>query len=123
MGERGLVVANAVHDRQPAVLVEPLEAGHPRLEAEGVIDLAQLVGADAEPRPGAIVGIVAIRHDRIQSVIGAGKFDDDENAPRRGSLGGASDSAKRHGHAKCREAAGIEAEAQHFATGDIAAVM
>ena len=45
MGERGLVVANAVHDRQPTILLEPLEAGHPRLEAEGVIDLAQLVSS------------------------------------------------------------------------------
>jgi hypothetical protein len=64
-------VADAVHDRQRAILIEPLEAGHRRLEAERVVDLAQLVCADAEPRPGAIIRIVAIRHDRVQSVVGA----------------------------------------------------
>ncbi len=122
MGERRLVVADAVHDREPALLVEPLEAGHSRLEAERVIDLAQLVGADAEPRPGAVVIIVAIGHDGVQSVIGAGKLDDDENTPGRRGLCGAGDSAKRHGYAKRGQPAGIKAEAQHFATGNIAAM-
>jgi hypothetical protein len=111
MGERGLIVAGAVHDRQRAILIEPLEPGHCRLEAERVVDLAQLVGADAEPRPGAIVGVVAERHDGVQSVVGAGELNDDENAPRRCGLGGARDSADRHGYAKRREPSGVEAEA------------
>ena len=35
---------------------------------------------DAELRPGAVVGRIAVRHDSIQPVVAAGQLDDDQDA-------------------------------------------
>ena len=62
-----MVVAAAVDDRQQAVLVEPLEADHRRMEAEAVGDLDDLALGDPELRPGAVVRGVAERARRCSS--------------------------------------------------------
>ena len=45
-----------------------------------IVELAQLVGLDADLRPRAIVRIVGVGHDGIQSVVAAGQLEDDQNA-------------------------------------------
>jgi hypothetical protein len=84
--ERRLVIADAVDDREMAVLVEPLHAGHVRLEAEMIVELAQLVGPDADLRTRPVIGVVAIGHHGVEPVIAAGELDDDQDAAglRRG---------------------------------------
>ena len=80
MGERGLVVANAVHDREVAVLVEALHAGHGVLQAEMIIELAHARRLDADARPGAIIGVVAVGHDGVEAVIAPRKLDHHQDA-------------------------------------------
>ena len=80
MRERRLVVADAMHDREMAVLVETLEPRHGRLKAEMLIDLAQAFLPDADARPGAVVGVIAIGHDRVEAVVAAGQFDHHQDA-------------------------------------------
>jgi hypothetical protein len=63
-----------------AVLVETFHARHRVLEAEMIVELAQLVGTDADLRPRLVIGVVAIGHHRVEPVIAAGQFDDDEDA-------------------------------------------
>ena len=75
-----MVVAAAMDDRQQAVLVEPLEADHRRMEAEAVGGLDDLALGDSEFRPRAIVRGVAVRHDGVQAIVAARQLDDDENA-------------------------------------------
>ena len=66
-----MVVAAAVHDRHQAILVEPLEADHRRMESEAVGEFDRLVLRNPQVRPGAIVRGVAERNDRVQAVIAA----------------------------------------------------
>jgi hypothetical protein len=80
MRERRLVVADAMHDREMAVLVEALEPRHGRLKAEMLIDLAQAFLPDADAGPRAVVGVIAIGHDRIEAVVAAGQFDHHQDA-------------------------------------------
>ena len=74
-----MVVAAAVDDRQQAVLVEPLEPDHRRMEAEAVGGLDDLALGDSQLRPSAVVRRVAVRHDGVQAVVAARQLDDDEN--------------------------------------------
>ena len=75
-----MIVAAAVDDAEHAVLVQPLEADHRRMKAEAVGGLEHVALLDPELRPGAVVGRIAVRHDRVQPVVAAGQLDDDENA-------------------------------------------
>ena len=77
MGERGPRVAAAVHDRQMPILVEPLEARHALAETEVLVDLAQLLGPDAEVGTMAVVGIVPVGDHRVEAVVAAGELHDD----------------------------------------------
>src|SRR6266446_3591881 len=72
MGERRLVIADTMDDREMAVLVEALESRHGRLKAEMLIELAQPFLPDANARPGLVVGVIAIRHDRVEPIVAAG---------------------------------------------------
>ena len=84
------------------------------LEAEMIVELAQLVGPDADLRARLVIGVVAIGHHGVEPVIAAGEFDHDEDAAglrrrRRGGLrkerraaetGGAEDDAAEAGAQK-----------------------
>ena len=50
------------------------------MKAEPVGRLEDLALLDAQMRPRAIVGRVAVGHDGIQAVVTACEFDDDQNA-------------------------------------------
>ncbi len=75
-----MLVADALDDGHVAVLVEPLEAGHPCREAEMVVDLAQALRRQSKPRPCPVIGIVAEWNDGVQPIVGTGQFDHDEDA-------------------------------------------
>src|SRR6266568_2267321 len=80
-----------MHDRELAVLVEALEPRHGRLKAEMLIELAQPFLPDADAGPGAVVGVIAIGHDRVEPVVAAGELDHHQDAAvlrrlRRGRL-------------------------------------
>ena len=44
-----------------------------------VVEFAHFVGLDADGRAMPVIGVVAMRHDRVQAVIAAGKFHADQN--------------------------------------------
>ena len=75
-----MIVAAAVHDAEHAVLVQPLEPDHRGMKAEAVGGLEHVAILDPEIRPGAVVGRVGVRNDRIQPVVAAGQLDDDQDA-------------------------------------------
>src|SRR5262245_64581312 len=120
MGERWLVVADAVHDGEMPILVEPLEPRHGRLQAEMLIELAQPLRLEADARPRAIVGIIAIGHDRVEPVIAAGKLDHDQDAAllRRG--GGLRPERRALEIAGGAQSEAAETQAQEIAAGDAA---
>jgi hypothetical protein len=119
MGERGLVVADAVHDGEMAVLVEALEARHGRLKAEMLIEPAQPFLLDADAGSGGVVSVIAIGHDRVEAVVAAGQFDDDQDAAvlRGGRLRPERRALEIAGCAKDEAA---EACTQEIAAGDAA---
>ena len=105
-----MVVADAVHDRQ---LSHPCTAARSRPWSAGsrnVVDLAQLVGADAELRPRAVIGVVAIRHDGVQSVIGARQFNHDQDALRRSASAARAIPPTDMGTPSAASHSGVEAE-------------
>jgi hypothetical protein len=74
-----MVVAAAVDDPKHPVLVEPLEPDHRRMKAEALAGLDRVVLCDSKLRPCAVVGRIAVRHDRVQAVVAAGQLDHDED--------------------------------------------
>ena len=82
-----MVVAHALHDRDFAIVVQPLHAGHRLLPAEVGIDLQHVFLFDADRRPMLVVHRIAVRHDRVQPVVSAEPFEDDQDLPRVGCGG------------------------------------
>ena len=80
MREGRLRVAATVHDGHLAVLVQPLESRHSRVEAVAFIDLAQFLGPDPDFRPMPVIGVVRVRHERVQSVVAARQLEHDQDA-------------------------------------------
>ena len=58
---------------------EPLHLVHPRVEAAVVVELEHFLLAKRERRPRLVVEVVTIGGDRVESVVAAGQFDDDED--------------------------------------------
>ncbi len=79
MRQARVVVSAAVDDGHPAVLVQTLEPDHRRMEAEVIVDLEDLARRNSDVRPGAVVRRVAMRHDRVEAVVPARQFEDDED--------------------------------------------
>src|SRR5262245_30892203 len=82
MAQAGMVVAASMYDRQKAILVEPLEPHHRRVEPETVRNLDNLPLADSEIRPRPIVRRIAEGDDGVETVVATGELDHDENALR-----------------------------------------
>ncbi|MFO0926247.1 MAG: hypothetical protein U0736_04300 [Gemmataceae bacterium] len=88
----GRRVAHPLHHRQQPVAVQPVKRRHARMEAEAVLQLQHLAGAQPQRRPAAGIGVVLVRHHRVQPVVAAGQLNDDEDGVaaavgRRGGLG------------------------------------
>ena len=75
MRERGLLVTAAVNHGQLAVFVELLETRHAGVPAVVVVDLEQPLCPYAQRRAVAVIGIVAIGHQRVQAVVAARQLD------------------------------------------------
>src|ERR1700735_2521470 len=80
MREAGVVITNPMDDRELTVFEQAFESCHTGLNSELVVELAKLVRPQPELGPRTVVGIVCVRYDGIQAVIGAGEFDHDEDA-------------------------------------------
>ena len=119
MGEGGVVVAAAVRDREAAVLIQALEPRHPRAEGEVVVDRAELRPPEPDRRPVAVVGVVAVGHERVEPVVAAGelKHQQDPVVGRglRGEGGGGPAEEPRHDGAHADAA---QAGAQRLAAGE-----
>ena len=77
--ERWLRVADALDDRDLALVVERLHALEVLVEAEVVRDRQRLVRGFTELRPQVAVGLVMQRDDRLQAVVAAGELDHHED--------------------------------------------
>ena len=91
--QRRVVVPAGVHDRQVAVLVQALEPGHGRMQAEMVGQRTYLFAGNADRGPFPVIDVVAVRHHGIEPVVAARQFDHDQNPfgvgmPGRGVLRG-----------------------------------
>ena len=49
-------------------------------QAEAVVELQHPIGLDRDRRPGAVVVVVGVRHDRVQAVVAARELEDDKDA-------------------------------------------
>src|SRR5215467_14493680 len=104
-------------DGHVAVLVEALEARHAVLEAEMIVELAQARRLDADPWACAVVCVIPVRHNGVETVIAAGQFDHHQDTVLlRGACSGLSpgrSASKRADRTECQAA---EARPQKMAT-------
>src|SRR5689334_20857863 len=92
-------IADALNNRQVLILVQLLEAGHLRMQAELIVQLQDLIIRNAKHNPVSAVTIVAERYNRIQTVVAAAQLYDDENLVARALLpGGLSAASQKGGH-------------------------
>ena len=73
-------VARALHNRQPALIVERLHAAHHRAEADGVSQGQHFAGIMGQHRPGAFINWVGVGNDRVEAVVTAGELNDNQRA-------------------------------------------
>jgi hypothetical protein len=59
------------------VVIHPAQAGQLRVEADGIIDFEW--GLDGELGPRTEVGVIREGHERVESVIAAGKLEDNQD--------------------------------------------
>src|ERR1700719_1456637 len=104
-------------DGHVAVLVEALKARHGVLEAEMIVELAQACRLDADPRSCAVIGVIPVGHNGVETVIAAGQLDHHQDTVllRRacGGLGPGRSAGERADGAECEAA---ETCAQKIAT-------
>jgi hypothetical protein len=108
----------AMHDGQLAALVQAFKAGHSTAESEVIVDGPHVLARNADIRPVMIVGVVAIRNHRIQSIVAARKFQDDKDlSVGLGLIGqrGGRLRKQRHGKSGGAHSDAIHAEAQQIA--------
>src|SRR5438552_7257592 len=80
MRQARMIVPAAVYYAEDAVFVQPLEADHRGMKTEPLGRFEHIAILDPELGPGAVIGRVGVRNDRIQPVVAAGQFDDDQDA-------------------------------------------
>src|SRR5262245_10183827 len=78
--EARMVVAAAMNDRDRPVLAQPVEPDHRLMEPESISPLDRVALPNADRRPGAVIGGVAVGNDGIESIVAARQLDDDEDA-------------------------------------------
>ena len=64
-----------------AGVVKPFEAGQARVQADLIVQLQDLVGSDANPRPRLVVIIISVRHHRVESIVAPGHLKYHKNRP------------------------------------------
>ena len=94
--ERRLVVAHTLHDRDLALVVELLHPAHRLVPAELRVDLQEVLLLDADRRPMLVVHRVAVRHDRVQSVVAAEPLEDHQDLARLASPPPSGSPGSRH---------------------------
>ena len=83
MREVGLGIADPLyHGNRPAV-VQRLEAGQARVEAEPVIDVQDLLLGDGQRGTVLIVAAVAVGDERVEAVVAAGQLHHHQDAAGR----------------------------------------
>jgi hypothetical protein len=121
-----MVIATAVYHRQLAVLVQALKTGHAAAEAEVLVDFAELLWLDADGGAVAVIGVVAVRHERVEPIVAAGEFQHHEDLLRRvGGGGGKCPGRLAKGDGQAQTAHRLqrqpgEAGAQHITPAQIA---
>ena len=76
MRAAGVLVAGALHDREPPLVEDVAQAGQPRMQAERAsaavaADLQHLPRRNGDRRPTAEVERILVRDDRVQRVVAA----------------------------------------------------
>ena len=79
VGPVGIRVADALDHSHLAGFVEVAEFREIGVEADGVVELQNLVGRDADCRARPVIGVHAVRHNHVEAVIAAAHLDDDED--------------------------------------------
>ena len=72
----GIGIADALHDRDHAFIVEGFERSHPGIEADVRVDRKHVVTVDRQSGPHLIVAIVAVRHDAVEPVVASVQIDE-----------------------------------------------
>ena len=74
-----MIVPAAVYNAEHAVFVQPLETDHRGVKAEPLGGFEHASILYPQLWPGAVIGRVAVRNDRVQPVVATGQFDDDQD--------------------------------------------
>ena len=74
----GVRVADAVDERDVALVPEILDRSERRIESELVVKIQHLVLRNVDEGPVVVVLPVAVRNDRIQGIVAARKLQDYE---------------------------------------------
>ena len=126
MREGRVVIAAAVHDREVAGLPQPLEPDHAGIEGEVVVELEQPVRLEPDGRAVPVVGVVAVRDQRVQAVVAARHLEHDEDpvlelARRRDRMGDAPEHrARRNAAERAQRGRAGQAGPRQLAPGDAA---
>ena len=116
--ERWILVSAAVHDGQLAVFVQTFETGHAAAESEMIVDGPHFFARNADVRAVMIIGVVAIRDQRIQPIVAARKFQHHQDLAARFGLTGKRRSRlreQRHGKRSRAHSDAVHAETQQIA--------
>ena len=69
-----------MHHRHLPLFEQALKTGHARVEAVLIVNLAQFVGANANLGAQAVIGVIRIGHQGVETVVGAGEFHHHQDA-------------------------------------------
>ena len=72
VGPAGVGVADALHDGDAALVVEFLDRGEVRVEAQIVVQRQDFLLRYAYDRPGVVVDVVSVGNQRVHKVVAAG---------------------------------------------------
>ena len=73
-------IADALDDRQRALVIERLQARELRVQADVIVDLQHRVALEGKAGTRGVVGVVRPWNDGIEAVIAAGELHDNEDA-------------------------------------------
>lgn len=76
----GLRIAHTANDREPLVCPKLRQAFACRVESQLVVEVKHVGGCVGEIRPCVVIGAVAVRDNRVDTVVAAVERDDDQDA-------------------------------------------
>src|SRR5690348_861993 len=71
VGTVGIGIANRVHDRQVTGIPDLLERSRGRMHTPLIVELYRGVSPNRNARPGAVIVVIAIGNNRIESIVAA----------------------------------------------------